>query len=509
MQKGKPKDYPGRPGALGKVYLVGAGPGDPELLTLKAARLLREADVVLYDRLLSPKIIEGLTAELIDVGKSAGRHKMTQDEINRLLVEKGLAGGTIVRLKGGDPYVFGRGGEEALALKSAGIPFELVPGVTSAVAVPEMAGIPVTHRGVSTAFTVVTGHEEPGKDKNLDWSILAHLGGTLVVLMGVARLDENIAMLIAAGGDPLTPAAVIEKGGWPEQRTVKGTLGDIADLAKKAGVEPPAILVVGDVVCLEDMLGPRKIAIFRTANQMADSVKMAERYGFIAFPAPSIGISPSALPQDIIERVRAADCAVFTSSNGVEAAAKNPDLMKALQAKSTNVAAIGPMTARALAEAGVAVCVMPEEYSSLGLVRALSKFRRVILLRSAQGSPALIDGLREAGIEVEDVHVYEISGSGDPRLDDLIRAARSVHVYGFTSGSTSRYLIKRARELGLEESLREALADGIVVAIGPPTAAELKRLGVRVDAIPERFTFEDMLRTARDLLISRSGRRQE
>jgi len=301
---------------------------------------------------------------------------------------------------------------------------------------------------------------------------------------------------------------VIEKGGWPEQRTVKGMLGDIADLAEKAEVQPPAILVVGGVVGLEDRLGPRKIAIFRTEKMMAESVKMAERYGFVAVPAPSIGVQMLPVPRDIAERVRSADCAVFTSSNGVEAVVKNPDLMKALKDPSTKVAAIGPMTARALAEAGIPASVIPDEYSSSGLLRALSNFRRVILLRSAQGSIALTDGLARAGVEVDDVHVYEVAGSGDPRLDDLIRGAGSVHVFGFTSGSTSRYLIKRARELGREDSLREALARHRR-RHRAATAAELKRMGIRVDAIPERFTFEDMLGAARDLVSESVRRRQE
>jgi len=484
----------------GKVYLVGAGPGTPDLLTQRATRLLQEAEVVLYDRLLDPGMLEGLSARLIDVGKSAGRHKMTQDEINSLLVELGREH-RVVRLKGGDPYVFGRGGEEALALLEAGIPFQVVPGVTSAVAVPELAGIPVTHRGVSASFTVVTGHEEPGKDRNLDWSTLARLGGTLVVLMGVSRLEENVSALLEGGKDRGTPAALVERGGWPEQRTVAGTLGDIVARAKEAGVKPPAILVVGDVVGLEKDLGPRRLAIFRTDNQMAESAAMAESLGFEPVQAPAISLEPLPLPEDLTDRIARADCVVFTSSNGVEAALAKPDLARALSSKT--VAAIGPMTARALEDRGVAVSVLPEEYSSLGLVQALAGFDRVLLLRSAQGSVSLSSGLQEKGVVVDDVPIYQISGSGDVRLDRLIRRARSVEVFAFTSGSTSRYLIKRAREMGQEEELRSALAAGMVVAIGPPTRTELERLGVRVDIMPERYTFQEMLKAARDALNRR------
>ncbi|MDD3973826.1 MAG: uroporphyrinogen-III C-methyltransferase, partial [Methanothrix soehngenii] len=192
--------------AIGKVYLVGAGPGDPELLTIKGRKRLMEADVVLFDRLLDSRMLNGVTGELIDVGKNAGRHKLKQEEINQLLIEKAKEGKIVVRLKGGDPYLFGRGGEEAIACRDWGIPFEVVPGVTSAIAAPELAGIPVTHRKVASALTIVTGHEEPGKDSPLDWRAMAGLDGTLVVLMGVSRLEENTNRLIEAGKSPQTPA---------------------------------------------------------------------------------------------------------------------------------------------------------------------------------------------------------------------------------------------------------------------------------------------------------------
>ncbi|WP_273467128.1 uroporphyrinogen-III C-methyltransferase, partial [Methanothrix sp.] len=192
--------------AIGKVYLVGAGPGDPELLTIKGRKRLMEADVVLFDRLLDSRMLDGVKGELIDVGKNAGRHKLKQEEINQLLIEKAKEGKIVVRLKGGDPYLFGRGGEEAIACRDWGIPFEVVPGVTSAIAAPELAGIPVTHRKVASALTIVTGHEEPGKDSPLDWRAMAGLDGTLVVLMGVSRLEENTNRLIEAGKSPQTPA---------------------------------------------------------------------------------------------------------------------------------------------------------------------------------------------------------------------------------------------------------------------------------------------------------------
>lgn len=479
--------------ACGKVYLVGAGPGDPELMTLKAKRLLSEADVVLYDRLLSPKMLEGLRAELIDVGKSSGAHKLTQDGINRLLIEKAKEGGIVVRLKGGDPYVFGRGGEEALALLGEGIPVEVVPGVTSAIAAPELAGIPVTHRGVTSAFTIVTGHEEPGKDCPLDWSAIASLGGTLVVLMGISRLEGNVSALIAGGKSPDTPAAIVEKGGWPEQRLVTGTLGDIAERARSANVESPAILVVGDVVRLSEQLAPKRIAILRPEAQMAESEKLAKEYGFQPVCAPAIALSEKPLPSDLISRLKAAECVVFTSANGVKIALKNPSLLKELNEKM--IVSIGPKTEKALSSHGFGSEV-PEEYSSAGLERMLKgKCKRILFLRSAQGSQYLSEGLRSAGLEVDDVPLYEVVPSHDPKLDDLITGAKGVDIFAFTSSSTARLLVERAKEMGLEQeaNLREALANATVAAIGKPTAEELKRLGIQVDVMPEKFTFEALL----------------
>ena len=477
--------------AHGKVYLVGAGPGDPELMTLKAKRLLSIADVVLFDRLLDPRMLEGVKAELIDVGKNAGRHKLTQEGINQLLIEKAEAGAVVVRLKGGDPYLFGRGGEEALALQEKGIPFEVVPGVTSSIAAPELAGIPVTHRGVASSLIIVTGHEEPGKETPLDWKAIAALGGTLVVLMGVSRLEQNVAALIEAGKSPQTPAAMVEKGGWPEQRMVSATLADIAEKARKAKIESPAILVVGEVVLLAEKLGQKKIAILRPAAQQKESATLAERYGFSPIQAPAIALAEKPLPEDLLNRLRRAECVAFTSANGVKMALHNPAIHKALAEKM--IVAIGPKTALALAEQGLTAQV-PEEYSSEGMeMMLLGKCRSILFLRSAQGSLYLSEGLRAAGLYVDDIALYEVVPSRDPRLDELIKRAKSVHIFAFTSSSTARYLIERAKAMGLEKDLREALAAGTVAAIGKPTAEELASLGVEVDVMPDKFTFEAML----------------
>ncbi|QLC50395.1 uroporphyrinogen-III C-methyltransferase [Methanolobus zinderi] len=242
----------------GKVYLVGSGPGDPELMTLKARRLLDSVDVVVYDQLPGKAIIDSIPekTEKINAGKHAGNHTLKQDEINALIIEKAKEGKSVVRLKGGDPYMFGRGGEEAQELIEAGIEFEVVPGITSAVAVPAYAGIPVTHRDHASMVTFVTGHEDPTKDESaLDWETLAKFQGTLVIFMGVKMLERNVNELMKYGKDPKTPVALIEKGTRPDQRVTVGVLENIANLAKERGVKAPAITVVGDVVQLHGELG--------------------------------------------------------------------------------------------------------------------------------------------------------------------------------------------------------------------------------------------------------------
>lgn len=245
-------------GNYGKVYLVGSGPGDPELLTLKARRLIDNAEVIIYDQLPGKAILDSMpaNAEKIDVGKYAGNHTLTQAEINGLIVQKSKEGKIVVRLKGGDPYVFGRGGEEAEVLVAEGIEFEVVPGITSAIAVPAYAGIPVTHRESTSMVTFITGHEDPTKpESGLDWETLAKFGGTIVILMGVKMLGRNTEELIKHGKDPDTPVAVIERGTRPDQRVTVGTLENIANLAKERKIKAPAITVIGDVVKMHNVLG--------------------------------------------------------------------------------------------------------------------------------------------------------------------------------------------------------------------------------------------------------------
>jgi uroporphyrinogen III methyltransferase/synthase len=325
--------------------------------------------------------------------------------------------------------------------------------------------------------------------------------------MGVSRLDKNVGALISEGKSPDTPAAIVEKGGWPEQRLITGTLGNIVQKAKGAKVEPPAILVVGEVVKLTEKLAQkgqkaqnaqsagRKLAILRLDAQAAESSRLARESGFDPVCAPAIALEKKPLPEDILSRVEASDCVVFTSANGVDIASNNPSLLRSL--KSKKIISIGPKTKIALEKLGFSSST-PEEYSSAGLEKMLSgKEGRVIFLRSAQGNQYLAEDLRKAGMQVDDVPLYEIKASGDKRLDDLILKADEIDIFAFTSSTTARYLMERAKEMDLEGQLRRALESARVAVIGLPTAAELKRLGVRVDVMPEKFTFESMRQALR------------
>ena len=357
------------------VYLVGAGPGDPGLLTVRGAELLAAADVVVYDRLASSALLAlaPATAERVSVGKAPGRAEMSQDEINALLVARGTAGLAVVRLKGGDPFVFGRGGEEAEALAAAGVAFEVVPGITSAIGAPAYAGIPVTHRGVSTHFTVVTGHEDPAKGRtDVDWEALARAGGTLVVLMGAGRIDEIARRLVAAGRSPDTPVAAVRNGTRPDQRTTRTTLGAIA----VAGVQAPSAIVVGDVAALDlawfesRPLFGRTVVVTRAREQASELRARLEALGADVLELPSIAIEPLAFD---VPDLAAYEWVVFTSVNGVLGFFDRGLAGAGLDARAlgaVRVAAIGPGTASALAARGVRPDLVPERFVAESLLEA-------------------------------------------------------------------------------------------------------------------------------------------
>ena len=459
------------------VYLVGAGPGDPGLLTVRGRELLEAADVLVYDRLADPRIIAlaPASAERIYVGKQPGDHAMTQDVINSRLVELGRRHETVVRLKGGDPFIFGRGGEEALALVEAGIAFEVVPGISSAYAVPAYAGIPVTQRGSAAQVTFVTGHEDPAKpDSDLDWASLAGTPGTLVFLMGVGALAANAGRLIEHGMSPDTPAAVISNGTRPAQRTVVAPLSGIAAAAE--GMRPPAITLVGAVAALHEQLTwyerrplhGKRVVVTRARAQASGLAARLEALGADVVQAPAIRIEP--LPFDPPD-LAAYDVACVTSANGAELLL--PGDVRALH--GVRVAAIGPATVAALRARGIVPDVVPEEAVSESLLHALGDVagQRVLVATAEGARDVLPDGLRERGAAVDVVHLYrtvpEPVAADDVRGSDLVT---------FTSSSTVTNLAAVLGDGGL---------DGLAAAsIGPVTSATLREHGVEpaVEADP-------------------------
>jgi uroporphyrinogen III methyltransferase/synthase len=490
------------------VYLVGAGPGDPGLLTRRGAELLARADVVVYDRLAHPSLLDlaPAGAERVAAGKAPGRAELTQDEINRVLVEHGRSGATVVRLKGGDPFVFGRGGEEAEALAAAGVPFEVVPGVTSAIAAPAYAGIPVTHRGLSTHFTVVTGHEDPTKDHaDVDWDALARAGGTLVILMGAGRVGEIAKRLVAGGRDPATPVAAVRNGTRPDQQTVRATLATIAD----AGVQPPAAIVVGPVAAQElawferRPLFGRSVVVTRAREQASDLRARLETLGADVLELPTIAIEPIdfALPD-----LAAYEWLVLTSVNGVVAFFDRglaPAGLDARALSALRVAAIGPGTARALAEHGIRADLVPEQFVAESLVDAFPEPEpepsagagpRVLLARAEQARDTLVEGLRARGYDVDVVAVYRtVTARPEGRAVERVRRG-DVDAITFTSSSTVTNLCDALGQVPDHQPL--------VVSIGPVTSATARARGLRVDAEATEHTIDGLVAT----LLERLGR---
>ncbi len=507
--------------AAGKVWLVGAGPGDPGLLTLAGAACLGRAEVVVYDRLVHPRLVElaPAGAERVYVGKETGGHSLSQDEINALLVARGREGKRVVRLKGGDPYVFGRGGEEAEALAAAGVAFEVVPGVTSAVAAPAYAGIPVTHRGLASSVAVVTGHEDAAKEESsIDWAKLATGVDTLVLLMGVANLPHIAEQLVRHGRPPETPAAVIEWGTLPRQRTVSGTLGEIARRAAEAGVKPPAVTVVGEVARLRETLRwfdnrplfGKRVLVTRTRRQASVLSQALGEAGAEAIELAAIEIEPRAdagAVQAAIDGLRggAYAWAVFTSANGVEVFFGHLR-ERGLDARafgSTMVAAIGPGTAEALAGEGIRADVVPEEFVAEGLLRALAEHEpaglRVLVARAEGARRELIEGLEGLGTRVDELILYRSAVPREPDVEGLRRLrAGEVDIVTFASSSAVRNLVEM---LGGE---LEPLRGPLIACIGPVTAGTAEELGLTVGLVSDEHTIPGLV-AALEEHFSRTG----
>ena len=463
----------------GRVYLVGAGPGDPGLLTARALELIATADTILYDRLIPSAALEGVRpgAELLYVGKEGGGASVPQEQTEALMIERAQAGHVVVRLKGGDPFVFGRGGEEALALRAAGIPFEIVPGVTAGVAALAYAGIPVTHRGLARACAFVTGRT--GDESELDWAALASFPGTLVFYMGAGRLAQISAALIEAGRAPDEPAAVVEAGTLPTQRTVRGTLQTIAERVSDEQVGSPSITVVGPVAELADELAwvvARPLAgltvvVTRARAQASGLAESLRELGAEVVQAPAIRIEPipgpplDPAPYDLI---------CVTSQNAVgalfERLAGGGRDARALA--GARIASIGPGTDRELQAHGIVADVTAERSVGEGLVEALADVTatRALIARARGGREVLPDALRERGVEVDVLELYE--SIAEPLAAETVTAVEAADYVTFTSSSTVRNLLGAIGELSPHTR---------VVSIGPITSETLREHDVAVD----------------------------
>ena len=488
---GEPRAEPGQ------VYLVGAGPGDPGLLTARALELIAAADVILHDRLIPSEALDGARAEaeVLFVGKEGGGPSVPQEQTEALILGRARAGKTVVRLKGGDPFVFGRGGEEALALREAGIPFEIVPGITSGVAAAAYAGIPVTHRGLATAVALVTGHtrEEGPEESALDWPALAAFPGTLVFYMGVRQLPQIAESLIASGRLADEPVAIIERGTLPDQRTVTGTLQSIAEVAGRERVRAPAITVVGPVAGLAGQLDwrgggdrhplrGRTVAVTRARAQASGLARRLGELGASVVQAPVIRTEPLPGPPPELARY---DLICFTSPNAVAALfarlAQAPDPPIVPSARfprdarafaGARLAAIGPGTADALAEHGLLADIVPERSVAESLVQALADapVQRALVARAKEARDVLPDALRARGAEVDVLALYETVA--EPLSPQALQQARKADYITFTSSSTVRFFLDAAGEAtGLSPETR-------IVSIGPVTSETLREHGL-------------------------------
>lgn len=495
----------------GNVYLVGAGPGDPGLLTLRGKECLEQADVVLYDYLANPSLLAHAQdrAERIYVGRRGTGKYPEQETINRLLIDRANAGDVVVRLKGGDPFVFGRGGEEAEALALAGIEFEVVPGVTAAVAAPAYAGIPVTHRTLASTLTIVTGHEDPEKPSTaLDWSRLATNQGTVVFLMGMKNLATIAATLMAEGRSGTTPVAIIRWGTRVSQQTVIGTLADIADKADAAQMEPPTVIVVGEVVRLRPKLNwferrplfGKRVLMTRAKEQAGELAARLTGYGAEPVEASTITIVP---PLDwgpvdhAISEIETYDWVIFTSVNGVDRFMTRlwGNGLDSRCLAGRRLCCIGPRTAQELERFGVRADVVPAEYQAEGVLATLTRRdvekTRILIPRAEVARELLPDDLRAAGAHVDVIPVYRTltpdlnSGGWRQELID-----HRIHVATFTSSSTVRNFVAM---LGGVEAVKPLLQFVTIACIGPITAKTAEEYGLTVSIMPSENTIPAMV----------------
>mgnify|MGYP001403013048 CR=1 FL=1 len=492
----------------GTVYLVGAGPGDYRLITLKGLQCIQNADVIVHDRLADPRLLSFARpdVELIYVGKESNRHTMRQEEINQVLVNQAKEKKSVLRLKGGDPYVFGRGGEEAIHCLNNGVPFEEVPGITSAIAVPAYAGIPVTHRGVASSFSVITGHEDPAKtETSIRWASLATATDTLMFLMGMENLPYITKQLIANGRPASTPVAVVRWGTKPEQEALVGTLETIEQLVHESNFQPPAIIIVGEVVKLREQLRwfdnrplfGKRVVVTRARAQTSDMIELLEEYGAECLQCPTILIEEmenyQALDSAIAE-LQTYQWIVFTSVNGVDhfytrlfRAGKDSRALS--QAK---IAAIGSLTAEALAKRGIQADFVPEEFRAEGLLVGFGNDLtgvKILIPRAEEARELLPEELGKRGADVNVVPAYRtvIAGEDAAMLEEALRVRR-VDAVTFTSSSTVKNFLTMLKGKDIDQLLEGVL----IAAIGPITADTAKEAGLRVDVVAREYTIKGL-----------------
>lgn len=500
-----------------RVYLVGAGPGDPGLITIRGKQLLERAEVVIYDYLASPKLLKHVpkNAELIYAGKKGGvKHTHTQEEINRMLVDRALSGRVVVRLKGGDPFIFGRGGEEIEELVAEGIPFEVVPGVTSATAAATYAGIPITHRQYTSTVAFVTGHEDPTKsDSRIDWQKLATAVGTIVIYMGIKNLPNLTRDIIAAGRDPKTPVAVVRWASTPEQRTVVGNLETIADIVRENNIKPPSLIIIGEVVNLRDTIDwyekrplfGKRILVTRTREQASELVTRLEEEGAACLEYATISLEPPETFEELdreLGRLAQYDWLLFTSINAVKFFFRRlfDKRLDARVLKGVMVGVVGGTTAEVLVGYGISADLVPEEFTGEGLAQSLlgvgMQGKKILIPRALQAREILPDTLREAGAEVVVVPVYRNvmpeKGAESSKALRVDLEEKNIDLVTFTSSSTVNNFVEM---LGVKDSAELVrLMNGVTVAaIGPITARAVEQRGLTVHIRPEKYTIPEMV----------------
>jgi uroporphyrinogen III methyltransferase/synthase len=500
------------------VYLVGAGPGDPGLITVRGKQLLERAEVIIYDYLASKKLLKYVPkdAEFIYAGKRGGvKHTHTQAEINQMLIDRALSGRLVVRLKGGDPFIFGRGGEEIEEIVKAGIPFEVVPGVTSATAAATYAGIPITHREYTSTVAFVTGHEDPTKKgSKIAWDKLATGVGTIVVYMGIKNLESITQKVIKYGRDPQTPVAVVRWASTSEQRTVVGNLENIAEVVRKNNIKPPSLVIIGEVVNLRDTINwyekrplfSKKVVVTRTRDQASELVNLLENYGAECIEYPTISLekvdSYEILDKSLAE-IDSYHWVLFTSINAVDYFFNRLfELGKDVRdLKGPKVAAVGRVTAEALAGRGIKADLLPEEFTGDGLAETLISEGvtglHILIPRALKAREILPERLSDAGAKVTVAPVYQNvlpkSSGGEQLKDDLRQALeeKSIDMVTFTSSSTVKNFVAL---LDISPNELQKLMSGVAVAtIGPITAKTAENYGLKPDVQPAEYTIPGLV----------------